>query len=256
MKWNKVILFIIVCLLFPKVSFSEFSTPSTMNDYVVQVVKSYPTDGTHKYSWPKKGQDGKDPYDGVTQDIYYPEQTNHDFYQECIVLHGDGKSSAYCCGLTLEVFLKAMDKYKLAHARGGAGVGIFRPEDYYMFSPIKGLDTTNFSHFKYLWFCPTSKSAGPGEALTTFGMGTMVTNWNQAQFGDFVQIWRWNGSGHSMIFVDWVKDSTGAIIGMKYWSAQGSTNGIGYHTEYFGDSKGIDRKRTFICRVTDPSTWN
>src|SRR5438477_240987 len=54
----------------------------TINDYVVEVVKSYPTDGTHKYSWPKKGADGKDPYDGVTQDIYYDANYSHGIGQD------------------------------------------------------------------------------------------------------------------------------------------------------------------------------
>src|SRR5208283_4408476 len=146
----------------------------------------------------------------------------------------------------------AMDNYDKSHHLWTSTVSLpGNLDNYMMHVPIKGLDTTNFSNFKYHWFCPTLKSAGPGEALTTYGMGTMVTDWNQAQFGDFVQIWRWNGSGHSMIFVDWVKDSTGTITGLKYWSSQKKTNGIGYNTEYFAETKGIDRNRTFICRVTD-----
>lgn len=278
-KINLALLFTLTCFLYPKNSLSELSTSSSINDYIVQVVKSYPTDGTHKYSWPKKDADGKDLYDGVTQDIYYDGikySPNAEYRIPNVrILRGDGNGSAYCCGLTLEVFLKAMDKYNSSYfqqlsiagdaitksgirwGRSIQGGGwLYADENVCcIFSPIKGLDTTNFSNFKNLWFCPGDNAMGPGEALMTFGMGTMVTDWNQAQFGDFVQIWRWNGSGHSMVFVDWIKNSTGTITGLKYWSSQKKTNGIGYNTEYFAETKGIDRKRTFICRVTDPQTW-
>ena len=57
----------------------------SMNDYVMRVVKSFPTDGTCKYWWPKKGG-----YDGATQDVYF---MGHK------VMRGDPekKKRCYCC---------------------------------------------------------------------------------------------------------------------------------------------------------------
>ena len=232
---------IMVLLIFVPMVHSE--KEKSMNDYVMQIVKSFPLDGTYKYSWPKKSE-GKDPYDGVTQDIYYQGEK---------IMRGDGNKDSYCCGLTLEIYLKAVNKYNLSNESKKEAVE-HSPAQYVIMNPIKGLDTTNFSNFKYLWFCPNFNSEGPGEALTSYGMGTIVKDWNQAEAGDFIQLWRWNKSGHSAIFINWVKDSTGNITGFKYWSSQGQ--GIGYRTEYFGDSgRSVDRKRFFLARLTEPDTW-
>lgn len=40
-------------------------------------------------------------------------------------------------------------------------------------------------------------------------------------------------TGHTVVFINWLRDSGGRIIGVHYWSSQGSTNGIAYKNEYF-----------------------
>src|SRR5579864_7467642 len=57
---------------------------------VLEVAKSYPTDGTHKYYWPKSG-----PWPGTTMDLFYTGKK---------VCEGDKEKRCYCCGITFEVF--------------------------------------------------------------------------------------------------------------------------------------------------------
>jgi hypothetical protein len=67
-----------------------------------------------------------------------------------------------------------------------------------------------------------------------------------------VQLWRWSGSGHSVIFVNWVRDENQQITGMRYWSSQRATNGIGYRTEYFGQEKGLKAEVCSYARKIKP----
>lgn len=221
-----------------------------INEYILKVLKLYPVDGTHSYYWPRATAGGKDTYDGVTRDIYYQGEK---------ILRGDGKGSTYCSGLTLEVFLKAVDAYlfdKKSADKKEQLVLYNYPNAYKIKNQIGSIRPDNFNLFQFLWFCPKLDATGPEEALATFGMGTMIRNWSEVRPGDFIQYWRWNKSGHSVIFIDWVRDASQAIIGIKYWSTQSKTNGIGYNIEYFGDTgRYIDRKRTFFARVTEPSSW-
>lgn len=48
----------------------------------------------------------------------------------------------------------------------------------------------------------------------------------QAMAGDFLNISWKNGHGHSTVFLAWEKSASGAP-GVKYWSSQTSTNGLG-----------------------------
>jgi hypothetical protein len=45
--------------------------------------------------------------------------------------------------------------------------------------------------------------------------------------GDFVQLWRKNGSGHSFVFEGYLKDVQGRSIGLCYWTANSPTSGFG-----------------------------
>jgi hypothetical protein len=73
-----------------------------------------------------------------------------------------------------------------------------------------------------------------------------------ARPGDFLILWRANGSGHSVVFLGWAwKDKR--RVGIRYRSSQPGTNGIGDLTEYFagheGRKHGIDPKRTYVARL-------
>jgi hypothetical protein len=221
-----VIVFIgLVCLSYLAVASASAADEEDMNQYVVEVVKSYPTDGTHKYWWPKENI-----YDGATTDIYCMDKK---------VMRGEPEGRTFCCGLTLEVFYRAMEKYNKKHGLEG----------------IKNLPLEKVKNFQRLWFCPKVKAWGPGEALTAYGMGKRIENFEDARFGDFLQFWRNSGSGHSVMFVKWIRDENNDIKGFEYWSAQKKTNGIGYNEEYFSGENSVDKDNFYLSRLTDPTTW-
>ena len=80
-------------------------------------------------------------------------------------------------------------------------------------------------------------------------------SFEDAKPGDFVQIWRNNGSGHSVIFVDkLMKD--GVPIGIKYYSSNGGINqntgrsGAGEASEKFTEYGGrVLKKNTYFARL-------
>src|SRR5690606_3229347 len=62
-----------------------------LNAHVLTALRAYPTDGTHRYHWPKSGS-----WKGNTKDLEYA---------GTVFERGDPEQRAYCCGLTFEVFL-------------------------------------------------------------------------------------------------------------------------------------------------------
>ena len=102
----------------------------------------------------------------------------------------------------------------------------------------------------------TARTKDSGEtqcayALEKLGIGKPVAI-KDAKPGDFLQLWRTNKSGHSVVFLDWITDA-GRPIGVKYRSTQTSTNGIGDRTEYFtgipGKKGSVDPKRLHFGRL-------
>jgi hypothetical protein len=232
---NRVINSVIVLILITGIAIAgsdpgQSLEPAPMNNYVMKTLKQFPTDGTYTYWWPKTGS-----FDGATTDVYY---------QDCKVMRGDpdDKKRSYCCGLTLQVFYGALKNYQ---------------EEGHII-PASRLVPEKTSNFKRLWFCPKVNSPGALLALEEYGLGKQIKDLDKAQPGDFIQFWRNNGSGHSVIFIDWERDRNkdGAITGLKYWSTQPATNGIGYRTEPVGDGKkDITKDLIFIGRLNPPGKW-
>lgn len=78
---------------------------------------------------------------------------------------------------------------------------------------------------------------------------------DSAKKGDFCQIWRSSGSGHSVIFLERVMKN-GKVAGIKYYSSNGGVNqktgksGPGEATEYFTDSGGsVLKDNTYFARL-------
>lgn len=195
----------------------------SLNEAVVEVMKKYPTDGSYGYYWPR----GSD-WEGTTQDLVY---------QGTKICSGDSKKRSYCCGLTFEVFFKAYEAWCAAKKKE------FR---------IGDLDADGLTEFRLQWYGASKKNPDRKklclEAVVSAKLGRAIETFEDARAGDFVQLWRHDGSGHSVIFVDWVR-SGARITGLKYWSTQGSTKGIGVNTESFGEKKGLDREQLHIVRV-------
>lgn len=195
------------------------------NAHVLAVLKTYPTDGTHKYHWPKSGT-----WSGNTRTLYYGGE---------VLLEGDPQGRCHCCGLTFEVFLRAFERWCKQVKR-----------------PFKILDMkrADVLKLKGQWFGVSGDRATLHTAITKNKLGVRITKWKDAKPGDFIQLWRYSGSGHSAIFRAWKKQGR-KIVGVTYWSTQGSTQGIGERTEYFGDPTKKDNgskvkpDEFYLCRI-------
>lgn len=191
-----------------------------LNPFVVEVMLEYPTDGTHPYYWPKTGK-----WRGCTRDLVYDGQ---------VVSEGDPKGRAYCCGLTFEVFLEAWRRWCVSKKRP------FK---------IADLDVAGVRRLQKQWFGSARDKTCVRTALVDNALGVRITDWKQARRGDFVQLWRHSGSGHSVVFDSWIK-TKGKIVGLRYWSTQKSTKGIGFRVEFFGTKgQSLDRETFYLCRV-------
>jgi hypothetical protein len=202
------------------VSAPQLEPGEALNQFVLDGLRSYPTDGSRGFHWPKSGT-----WEGTTQDVVY---AGHK------LTTGDPQQRSYCCGLTFEVYVNA-----LLAAGGG---------------PVEGLSAETLHELR-LRFFGDSKVARERRRLSQFGLeslglGKSITDLEKAQAGDFVQFWRHSGSGHSAIFVNWVWKK-GEIVGLTYWSTQSSTRGIGYHTESIGPDA-VKRDEIYVGRATWP----
>jgi len=142
-----------------------------------------------------------------------------------------GKHGTYCSGFTFAVAMRVAERRKLLAKCTAAEARRFQRE----------------------WFGATASSREKQcvVAAQSLGIGVEKTL-KEAQPGDFVQLWRANGTGHSVVSLRWISQG-GEVIGLEYRSSQGSTGGIGNRTEYFTDAQGtagtILRDRTYVCRL-------
>ena len=133
----------------------------------------------------------KKPTSGVTQDL---------IYQGEMILRKD--TATYCCGLTFE--------------------GWFRTIGVTLDIPVK--DMRKVQQLSYCAVAGNRK--GCQDALAFIAMGTPVTL-EEALPGDLLQLWRQNGSGHSVNYVK--HDKVAGTV--TYFSTQPLTRGPGERTE-------------------------
>jgi hypothetical protein len=151
-------------------------------------------------------------YNGVTSNLYYQGKL-------LLKANPSGNRASHCVGITFEVFFRAMEEWN--QRQGNAG------------DTIKGLNYEQLYDFILKWY-----SAGPKTennlaiALEKYKLGKRITNFEETRPGDFIDFSRENPTGHTVVLIYWVRDN-GKIVGLRYWSSQESTNGIGYKTEYF-----------------------
>jgi hypothetical protein len=190
---------------------------AAFQQYVLGIIETYPTDGTHAYYWPKRGS-----WKGVTRDIVYNGET---------IADGDDEGRCHCSGITWEVFMRALEAYNE-----------IEPEP-----ALTAWTREDVTRFQFLWFGSDGDKRCIQHAVQAFGIGRDIAH-DDAHAGDFVQFWRGNGLGHSAVFIDWVRDKDGNIAAMKYWSSQKKTNGIAYNVETVGGN-GILLDQTYIVRI-------
>jgi hypothetical protein len=203
-----------------------------LNSYVLKVIPDY------------KG--GKYPYLLNNDYEHYNGVTKHIVYKNTVIAKAnpDGSKSSHCVGLTYEVFFKAMEERNKE-----AGISS---------DNFNNMTIENMKDFLLTWYAAKGNSKAEGNqlagAIVKYGLGTQITRLEEVKAGDFIDFSR-TKSGHTAIFISWLRDDRSKIIGFKYWSTQDSTNGIGYKEEYLngisaGSVKGtVDISQLYIGRV-------
>lgn len=215
-----------------KADLQAVARKSELNNYVLKVIPAY---AGGKYPYLLNNDYAN--YNGVTENIIYKGS-------QIAKANPNGSKSSYCVGLTYEVFFKAMQERNKE-----AGIS---PENF------NNMTIDNMKDFLLTWYAAKGTPKTEGDqlagAIVKYGLGTQITRLEDAKAGDFIDFSRIK-SGHTVIFINWLRDDTGNIAGFKYWSTQESTNGISYKEEYFSDNlqgalKGaVNRKQLYIGRV-------
>lgn len=189
--------------------------PPSFNQRVLALVETYPVGGG--YSWPAPAGTH-----GTTRDLYLGDAR----------IARASPAGTHCSGLTFELFWRALEELP-----GGTAAA--------------GLDKEAARALLRTWFVPEPRGLGPAAALPGFGLGVRVDDLEDAQPGDFIQVWMNNGRGHTAVFLGWVRDHRGRIVASRHWSTHPATDGIGIEERAIGDGpRDIDREAVYIGRVT------
>jgi len=139
------------------------------------------------------------------------------------------RSGTYCSGFTFTVFFQTMQAHDL----------------------FENISSSELKQLQKEWYGIPQESVET-QCLFVFekrNLGKKIL-FDDAQPGDFVQFWRNNKSGHSVIFLNWERDSIGRISGIKYRSSQTKTDGIGDRIELIGSGpKELNKNRIYIARL-------
>ena len=207
------------------------------NHYTVGLINDlsrFPKDGTYPYCWEAQGGTCGANW-GMVHDASY---TGDPLFP--------GGGDCFCSGHTLELFLGA---YRAWQQETGVGeTEPYRVDDGELL--LSELDPYATGTFYQYWqgFGVTS-DASAADALETFGIGMNLyeVDWDAALPGDFVNLSRSTGSGHSVIFMNWVTDGS-TKVGFRYYGCNGSgdscpdpndpqntsgNSGPSFATEYF-----------------------
>ncbi len=204
--------------------FCAYAAPMEFNPYVIRELETYPRDGTYPYQWSGNG---------VTHNIVYLGTT--------ILTDNQAGNACYCSGITYQVFMDAWEKY---NAEKG-------------FSPasIWGMTVSQARNFRLKWYAADGRILGSTGAIEDYACGFRITDPDRARPGDFVQIWRNSGSGHSVIFIEWIRNDLGEKTQIRYWSTQTSTNGINYNTENYSSLNMTDTTFARALKPADKDDW-
>lgn len=116
-------------------------------------------------------------------------------------------AGTYCCGVTLEMLWRGWESYAREHGVSFMG----------------GIDLAGAKALRRDWFCIGTRR-GPVDALLRRGLGTEVPA-TEGRRGDFAQLWRPDGSGHSVYVLSVARGR------ISYLSTQRSTKGLGPRVE-------------------------
>jgi len=193
-----------------------------LNSYVLEVMAGY-EGGRYPYLL---NQDYEH-YNGVTRDLYYRDRL-------LLKANPDRSRSSHCVGITFEAFFRAV---QLRNRRLGL------PADYF-----NGLNWNELYDCALTWFVAKGPKtvSNCAAAIERYGLGRRLHDPEEAKPGDFMDLTRTDGSGHTVIFFGWLRGAGNRIIGLRYWSSQRSTGGIGYKAEYFQDNPRFERRGNLL----------
>src|SRR5690606_37759591 len=121
--------------------------------------------------------------------------------------------TTYCSGLAFEACIIPFNNYNATYGHQFIG-NIY--------------SASQMEIFRRRWYGTEGLSGGAerlaGDAIPEWGVGVRITDFEEAQEGDFVQLWRHSGSGHNPLFVSWRRNTSGGIRGVNYWGSQNSSN--------------------------------
>ena len=203
--------------ILPEIYLASFGHTNIQKKAKMQTVKEIVQELNKKqgqgYKWPAK-------IDGSTEDV---------IYKGNVILKGNPEGLSYCCGLVAEVFFKW---------------AIANDIDLGSYSDVmqirRGIFIAQNPDLK-----PLYELKGIVDATSKF---TREVKLEDAKPYSFAQLWRNNGSGHTVIILEVLKRLSGEVVGVKYWSTQPSTQGIGERTEYFEGKNPITN--IYICETT------
>jgi len=202
----------------------------SLNPYVMKVISAYPLDGSYPYHCGWKPRE-YDLYNGVTQDMWYKGMVVAKAYP-------DGSRCSYCCGLTFEIFIRAM---KLRNVQKGLD-----PDDF------NGMTFHDLFNMLQLWYIE-GKGDCEQRGIVGYGLGRAITDFEEARPGDFLSYSTTPPGGHSVVFIDWLRDEQRRIVGLRYFSSNLSgSKGVGYGQGKFSDcnnGRGLLRNSLRIARV-------
>lgn len=183
-----------------------------LNSYVLRIIETY--------------EGGRFPYMLNRDYTRYNGVTRNLFYRGRILLKAapDGSRASHCVGVTFEAFFRAVQERNRQ-------LGL--PLEYF-----NGLTWDELYRCALTWFVaegPKSES-NCAAAIERYGFGRRILDLEKAAPGDFMDLTRAGGSGHTVVFLGWLRGAENRITGLRYWSSQRSTGGIGYTAEYFRDN--------------------
>jgi hypothetical protein len=209
-----------------------------LNNYVLDVIDTY-KNGKYPYLM---NSDYKN-YNGVTTNLVYQDKT-------IAKANPSGDKASHCVGITFEVFFKAMQQ-----RNQDLGISV---------NDFNGMTGEEMHDFMLTWYVANGNksTSNVAAAVEKYGLGKRINSLADAKPGDFVDISRENNTGHTVIFIDAIKQD-GQIIGLKYWSSQESTKGIAYKTEYLNIKNKNGKKygnvmadKVYIARISAVKDYN
>ncbi|HEX9652852.1 MAG TPA: hypothetical protein VGA99_04000 [bacterium] len=192
----------------------------------------FPRNGTYRYYWAPTANDT----------IHLGTTKNIDYLGTRLSTVRENRGT-HCVGISWQVCMKILQDWSKRFSGGDA---------------ILNLSVADMKKFIDRWFIKLEAQdsvttlAPPQEkgavyALTSYNLGDEIP-FDEAQAGDFVQFWRKDNTGHSCIFLNWILDHEGNIIGLRYWGSQPQTNGIGTDTELFDPYPDSDMSKRLLVK--------